>query len=157
MVAIPPSLPNSPNVCFGPFVLAPAAGELRKSGTLTNLQPQPLRLLLLLAERAGTVVAREEIQRCLWTDSTFVDFEHGINFSVNQIRTALADDAEKPRFIETLPRRGYRFIATVQVSSNVHNAGKQVQDRWMIRSTIAVVVTLVALVAAGQSWRAANN
>jgi DNA-binding winged helix-turn-helix (wHTH) protein/Tol biopolymer transport system component len=122
MVAIPPSLPDLPNLCFGPFELNPASGELRKSGILIKLQPQPFRLLLLLAERSGTVVTREEIQRCLWTESTFVDFEHGINFSINQIRTALADDADKPRFIETLPRRGYRFIAPVQISSNGHKA-----------------------------------
>jgi TolB-like protein/DNA-binding winged helix-turn-helix (wHTH) protein/Flp pilus assembly protein TadD len=113
MVAIPPSLPNLPNLSFGPFDLNPASGELHKSGILIKLQPQPFRLLLLLAERSGTVVTREEIQHCLWTESTFVDFEHGINFSINQIRTALADHAEKPRFIETLPRRGYRFIAAV--------------------------------------------
>jgi Tol biopolymer transport system component/DNA-binding winged helix-turn-helix (wHTH) protein len=122
MVAIPPSLPNLPNLSFGPFELHPASGELRKSGILIKLQPQPFRLLLLLAERSGTVVTREEIQRCLWTESTFVDFDHGINFSINQIRGALADDADKPRFVETLPRRGYRFIAPVQVSSNGHNA-----------------------------------
>ncbi|MBS1842277.1 MAG: winged helix-turn-helix domain-containing protein [Acidobacteria bacterium] len=124
MAAIPPNLPSSPNVCFGPFVLDPSSGELRKSGTLIKLQPQPFRLLLLLAESAGTVVTREEIQRCLWTDSTFVDFDHGINFSINQIRTALADDAEKPRFVETLPRRGYRFIAEVRLSSNGHATAK---------------------------------
>src|SRR6201984_567573 len=118
MVAIPPSLPNLPNLSFGPFELNPASGELRKSGILVKLQPQPFRLLLFLAERSGTVVTREEIQRCLWSESTFVDFEHGINFSINQIRGALADDAEKPRFIETLPRRGYRFIAPVHSSSN---------------------------------------
>jgi len=121
MVAIPPSLPNLPNLCFGPFELNPASSELRKSGILIKLQPQPFRLLLLLAERSGTVVTREEIQRCLWTESTFVDFDHGINFSINQIRSALADNAEKPRFVETLPRRGYRFIASVRVNSNGHN------------------------------------
>ena len=95
-----------------------AAGELRKAGILIKLQPQPFRVLLLLAERAGTVVTREEIQQHLWRESTFVDFEHGINFSINQIRGALADDVEKPRYIETLPRRGYRFIAPVHVASN---------------------------------------
>ena len=121
MVAIPPSRPNLPNLSFGPFELNPASGELRKSGILIKLQPQPFRLLLLLVERSGTVVTREEIQRCLWTDSTFVDFEHGINFSISQIRGALADDAERPRFIETLPRRGYRFIAPVHSSLNGHN------------------------------------
>jgi DNA-binding winged helix-turn-helix (wHTH) protein/Tol biopolymer transport system component len=124
MVAIPPSLPNLPNLSFGPFELNPASGELRKSGVLVKLQPQPFRLLLFLAERSGTVVTREEIQRCLWSESTFVDFEHGINFSINQIRGALADDAEKPRFIETLPRRGYRFIAPVHSSSNGHNVSR---------------------------------
>lgn len=124
MVAIPPGLPNLPNLFFGPFELNPASGELRKSGILIKLQPQPFRLLLLLAERSGTVVSREEIQRCLWTESTFVDFDHGINFSINQIRGALADDADKPRFIETLPRRGYRFIASVHSSSNGHNTGE---------------------------------
>lgn len=106
--------PTSPSLRFGPFELNAAAGELRKDGILIKLQPQPLRVLLLLAERAGTVVTREEIQRCLWSEATFVDFEHGINFSINQIRGALADNAERPRYIETLPRRGYRFIATVE-------------------------------------------
>lgn len=110
--------PISPGICFGPFELDVASGELRKSGTLVKLQPQPFRVLLLLAERAGTLVTREEIQQCLWSESTFVDFEHGINFSINQIRGALADNAEKPRYIETLPRRGYRFIAAVRAASN---------------------------------------
>ena len=106
-----PLTPRS--ICFGPFELDVVAGEVRKAGILIKLQPQPFRLLLLLAERAGTLVNREEIQQCLWSESTFVDFEHGINFSINQIRGALADDAEKPRYIETLPRRGYRFLASV--------------------------------------------
>lgn len=115
---MPTNPPISPGICFGPFELDVAAGEVRKAGTLIKLQPQPFRVLLLLAERAGTVVTREEIQQCLWSESTFVDFEHGINFSINQIRGALADDAEKPRYIETLPRRGYRFIAAVRPASN---------------------------------------
>jgi DNA-binding winged helix-turn-helix (wHTH) protein/Tol biopolymer transport system component len=110
--------PSSPSICFGPFELDVVSGELRKSGTLVKLQPQPFRVLLLLAERAGTLVAREEIQQCLWSESTFVDFEHGINFSINQIRGALADNPEKPRYIETLPRRGYRFIAAIHIPSN---------------------------------------
>jgi len=105
--------PTSPKLRFGPFELDVAAGELLKAGIHIKLQPQPFQVLLLLAERAGTVVSREEIRRCLWSDSTFVDFEHGINFSISQIRGALADNAEKPRYIETLPRRGYRCIANV--------------------------------------------
>ena len=104
-------LPASPKVRFGAFELDAAAGKLFKSGIAIKLQPQPLRVLLLLTGRPGQVVTREEIQRCLWGDSTFVDFERGINFSINQIRGALSDNAEKPRYIETLPRVGYRFIA----------------------------------------------
>jgi eukaryotic-like serine/threonine-protein kinase len=98
------------------FELDAATGELRMAGALVKLQPQPFRVLLLLVERAGQLVTREEIQRCLWKDSTFVDFEHGINFSINQIRVALEDDAEKPHYVETLPRRGYRFIEAVEQS-----------------------------------------
>ena len=109
------SLPStSPRMRFGPFELDPCSGQLRKAGTLIRLQPQPFRLLQLLAERAGRVVSREEIRLHLWAHSTFVDFEHGINFSINQIRAALSDNAERPRFIETLPRRGYRFLAPVE-------------------------------------------
>ncbi|HXO00147.1 MAG TPA: winged helix-turn-helix domain-containing protein [Candidatus Acidoferrales bacterium] len=107
-------MPTSPNLRFGPFELDVVAGELRKAGILIKLQPQPFRVLLLLANRAGTVVTREDIKRDLWSDSTFVDFDHGINFAINQIRAALADSADSPRFIETLPRRGYRFIAQVE-------------------------------------------
>src|SRR6516164_8141788 len=106
--------PTSPRMRFGSFELDPSSGQLRKDGVLLRLQPQPFRLLQLLAERAGTVVSREEIRLHLWANSTFVDFEHGINFSINQIRAALSDNAEKPRYIETLPRRGYRFLALVE-------------------------------------------
>ena len=107
-------MPMPVKIRFDSFELDSASGELRKSGVLLKLQPQPFRVLLLLIERSGQVVTREEIQRCLWTDATFVDFDHGINFSINSIRRALGDTAEKPRYIETLPRRGYRFIGTVE-------------------------------------------
>ena len=110
-------VPAPTRIRFDEFELDVTSGELRKGGILLKLQPQPFRVLLLLVERAGQVVTREEIQRCLWTESTFVDFEHGINFSINQIRGALADSAENPRYVETLPRRGYRFIGTVEQPS----------------------------------------
>lgn len=116
-----PGPTTTPYLRFGPFELDATAGELRKAGTLIKLQPQPFRLLQFLAERTGSVVTREEIQQYLWSESTFVDFEHGINFSIRQIRGALADDAENPRYVETLPRRGYRFIAQVQVRARVKN------------------------------------
>ena len=108
------AVPNSCRLRFGPFELDPPTGKLFKSGIPLKLQPQPFRVLLLLTSRPGEVVSREEIQRHLWCESTFVDFEHGINFSINQIRAALGDDPGKPRYIETLPRIGYRFVAAVE-------------------------------------------
>ena len=107
-------LPTSTRFRFDAFELDPASGELRKGGRLLKLQPQPFRVLALLIEHADQLVSREEIQRCLWQDSTFVDFEHGINFSINQIRAALGDSAAKPRYVETLPRRGYRFVGKLE-------------------------------------------
>jgi DNA-binding winged helix-turn-helix (wHTH) protein/TolB-like protein/tetratricopeptide (TPR) repeat protein len=109
-------LPTSTRFRFDAFELDPASGELRKAGRLLKLQPQPFRVLALLIEHADQLVSREEIQRCLWQDSTFVDFEHGINFSINQIRAALGDSAAKPRYVETLPRRGYRFVGKLEQS-----------------------------------------
>jgi eukaryotic-like serine/threonine-protein kinase len=111
-MASPASPPTK--IRFDSFELDPISGELRKNGIHLRLQPQPFRVLLLLIERAGQVVTREEIQRCLWEDSTFVDFEHGINFSINQIRAALSDSAETPHYVQTLPRRGYRFIGAIE-------------------------------------------
>src|ERR1700687_5612572 len=87
-------------VRFGPFELDASAGQLFKSGIPIKLQPQPFRVLLLLLERAGEVVTREEIHKGVWGDTTFVDFERGINFAINQIRGALCDDPEKPRYVE---------------------------------------------------------
>jgi Tol biopolymer transport system component/DNA-binding winged helix-turn-helix (wHTH) protein len=99
---------------FGPFALDPSNRELHKRGYLVKLQPQQFAVLLLLTKCAGQIVSREEIHRHIWGNETFVDFERGINFSINQIRAALGDDADKPRYIETIPRRGYRFIATIE-------------------------------------------
>jgi TolB-like protein/Tfp pilus assembly protein PilF len=108
---------SSPVIRFGVFELDAANGELRKAGVSLKINPQPLQVLRLLAERPGEIVTREEIQHSLWGDNTFVDFERGINFCVNQIRATLGDDADKPRYVETLPRRGYRFIATVKIDA----------------------------------------
>ena len=107
-------MPTSTKFRFDAFELDPASGELRKAGRLLKLQPQPFRVLALLIEHADQLVSREQIQSCLWQDSTFVDFEHGINFSINQIRAALGDSAAKPRYVETLPRRGYRFVGKLE-------------------------------------------
>ncbi|MFZ0793555.1 MAG: winged helix-turn-helix domain-containing protein, partial [Candidatus Korobacteraceae bacterium] len=98
---------------FGAFGLNLDTEELRKDGTLIKLAPQPFRLLALLASHAGQVVTREEIQKQIWGDDTFVDFEHGMNQCINQIRGVLNDSAERPVYVETIPRHGYRFLAPV--------------------------------------------
>ena len=98
---------------FGVFELNPRVGELRKHGLRLKLQDQPLRILTCLLERAGEAVSREELQTRLWSAGTHVDFENGINSAVRKLRDALGDTADNPRFIETLARRGYRFIAPV--------------------------------------------
>src|SRR5690348_9593643 len=105
--------PASPKLSFGAFEIDPSAGKLLKAGIPVKLQPQPFKVLLLLVRNPGAVITREQIQEHLWGDSTFVDFERGINFSINQIRGALCDNADHPRYIETLPRVGYRFLAPI--------------------------------------------
>lgn len=99
---------------FGAFELDLGTAELRKSGITLNLPPQPLRILALLASHPGQLVTRELIQQEIWGSETFVDFEQGLNFAINKIRVALGDHADSPRYVETLPRRGYRFIAPVE-------------------------------------------
>jgi len=99
---------------FGVFELDLSAGELRKSGVKLRLQGQPFQVLALLLERAGDVVTREELQQKLWPSDTFVDFDHSLNTAINKVREALGDSASSPRYVETLARRGYRFIAPVQ-------------------------------------------
>ena len=91
---------------FGPFELDPASEEVRRSGLVLRLPPQPFRILLLLARRAGQVVTRDDIHAAIWGDGTYVDFEHGINSAIRQIRFVLGDHAEAPRYVRTLPRRG---------------------------------------------------
>ena len=99
---------------FGPFELDPEQQELRRGGLVVRLPRQPFRILLLLVARAGEVVSREEIHDTIWGSETYVDFEHGINSAIRQIRFALGDNAETSRYVRTLPRRGYSFIATVE-------------------------------------------
>ena len=103
-------------VCFGVFELDLRAGELRKRGLRVRLQQQPFQVLAMLLEHAGQVVGREELQKKLWPADTFVDFDHGLNKAINKIREALGDSAESPRFVETVARRGYRFIADVRIA-----------------------------------------
>jgi DNA-binding winged helix-turn-helix (wHTH) protein len=99
---------------FGIFELDLITGELRKSGVKLRLQGQPIQVLTLLLERAGDIVTREELRQKLWASDTFVDFDHSLNTAINKVREALGDSAGSPRYVETLARRGYRFIAPVQ-------------------------------------------
>jgi eukaryotic-like serine/threonine-protein kinase len=152
---------------FGEFELNATTGELRKSGIPLKIHPQPFRVLLLLVERPAQIVTREEIQNCLWGDNTYVDFEGGINFCIKQVRDTLADDAEKPRYIETVPRRGYRFIASVTLiepakypipfvrplglaTEPIAVAEKPPQRDW--RRSVLGLVTALILVALGVGW-----
>jgi eukaryotic-like serine/threonine-protein kinase len=105
----------APTLRFGTFEVDAGAGEMRKHGLRVKLQEQPFQLLLLLMQRPGQVVTRDEIRHTLWSDHTFVDFDRGLNRAMNKLRAALCDSAESPRFIETLHRRGYRFIAPITV------------------------------------------
>src|SRR5678816_2426758 len=100
---------------FEAFELNLHTGELSKAGTRVQLQDQPTRLLTLLANRPGELVTRDEIQRELWEDGEFVEFEHAVNTAIHKIRVALEDTTDSPRIIETLPRKGYRFVASIDV------------------------------------------
>ena len=123
---------------FGVFELNITTEELRKSGTLIKLPPQPLGLLALLASRAGQIVTREEIQQQLWGEETYVDFEQGMNHCIKQIRNALSDNVDNPLYVETLPRRGYRFLAPVVSKTIAAPAPKVVESKSGIQSSISM-------------------
>src|SRR5246127_3846024 len=115
---------------FGVFELDLRAGELRKHGLRIRLQEQPFLVLATLLEHPGEVVTREELQKKLWPADTFVDFDHGLNKTINKIREALGDSTESPRFVETVARRGYRFLAEVKAADTapVHSPEAATQD-----------------------------
>jgi len=103
---------------FGVFEIDAASGELRKAGMRVRLQEQPSRVLLMLVERPGEVIARDELRQKLWPADTFVDFDHSLNTIINKLREVLGDSASSPRFIETLAKRGYRFLPSVETIGN---------------------------------------
>ena len=109
-----PRLPSL--VRFGPYEADLLSGELRKSGIRLKIQDRPFQILAILLEQPGQMVTREQLQKRLWAEDTFVDFEHGLNTAINKLRQVLSDEADNPRFIETLPKRGYRFIAPVSAA-----------------------------------------
>ena len=108
-------LPPSPSIVrFGAFQLDIQAAQLLKNGRVVRLKPQPFRLLELLVSRAGEVVTRDEIRELLWGADTFVDFDQGVNSAIKQVREALGEDADRPIYLETVPKRGYRFVAPIE-------------------------------------------
>lgn len=145
-------------VHFGAFEFDCVSGDLRRDGTSHRLPPQPAKVLGILVRRAGEVLTRQELVEQVWGSGTFVDFEQGLNYAIRQIRAALEDDAEQPRFLETLPKRGYRFIAPVmeraapvQVeaatsSVSVVKSFPKVSPRRMMvfATTVAAVIALIA-------------
>jgi DNA-binding winged helix-turn-helix (wHTH) protein len=114
MTARTPPDPTNRLVRFGVFELDLQTGELRKKGARVALQEQPFQVLAMLVARPGELVTREELRTALWSETVFVDFDHGLNKAVGKIRRALGDMVQSPRFVETLDRRGYRFIAPVE-------------------------------------------
>src|SRR6266404_2658237 len=144
---------------FGVFEVDLRAGEVRKQGARIRLQEQPFHVLTLLLQRPGEVVTREELRAQLWPSDTFVDFDNGLNTSINKLREALGDSADNPRFIETLPRRGYRFIAPVTgadgttrgTATGASAAAPKRSRKIVVTATVAV---LAAGIAGGLLWRA---
>jgi TolB-like protein/DNA-binding winged helix-turn-helix (wHTH) protein/Tfp pilus assembly protein PilF len=136
---------------FGAFELDVRGGELRRSGVLIRLSPQQFRLLRYLAERTGQICGREEIQQEIWGNEVFVDFDRGLNVCIAQIRAALNDDSEAPRFIQTVPRKGYRFVAPVEQLTGLGSSPPPRTPMWRVpavRTTLVLVCAGLVLVAA---------
>jgi cholera toxin transcriptional activator len=115
---------------FGVFELDSVTGELRKEGkSRPRIRDQALQILIMLLEKSEDLVSRDELRERLWPADTFVDFDHGLNTAINQVRSALGDSAANPKFIQTLPRRGYRFIAPVQVLARENAGGGGAENR----------------------------
>ena len=170
-------------VRFGTFDADLDGGELRKNGLKVPLPSQPFQVFAILLEHSGKIVSREELRHQVWPDGTFVDFDHGLNTAITKIRTALGDSAENPRFVETLPRRGYRFIAPVDgasppaVSQNGQLAGPAdesaavlpaqasssaviaaaKQHRWWVAGGVFAVLTLLGAAGFGGYFHLASS
>src|SRR5215831_14444639 len=125
---------------FGVFEFDPLARELTKHGVSLKVQDQPIQILFALLEQPGQIVTREELQRRLWPDGTFVDFEQSLNKAVNKLREALGDSATHPLYIETVARRGYRFLAPVEDDRAVEPVTKTTAPHWQARRWLGVGV-----------------
>jgi DNA-binding winged helix-turn-helix (wHTH) protein/Tol biopolymer transport system component len=139
---------------FGVFEFDPMARELTKNGVRLKVQEQPLQILFALLDQPGQIVAREELQQRLWPDGTFVDYEQSLNKAVNKLREALGDSASRPLYIETVPRRGYRFLAPVEGDRAVEPIVKTSASRPQARRWVAVGAVIIASVLATGLWPA---
>jgi DNA-binding winged helix-turn-helix (wHTH) protein/TolB-like protein len=139
---------NSRRFRFGLFEFDAATRELRRERVLVRLQSQPAQVLSHLIEHAGTVVSREELRRTVWGNDTFVDFERGLNFCIAQIRSALDDDSAAPRYVRTIPRRGYQFIAPIERISETPQQTEQPSVTPRVHSRQATLAFAVAILLA---------
>jgi DNA-binding winged helix-turn-helix (wHTH) protein/TolB-like protein len=149
---------------FGLFEFSVTKLELRREGALVRLQSQPAQVLGCLLQHAGQVVSREELRQTVWGESTFVDFDRGLNFCIAQIRSAIDDDATVPRFIRTLPKRGYQFIAPVEEIALMaaEPAESQLEPRKLsaavlVTGAVAASLVLGITLVAGYRWKALQN
>ena len=146
---------SSAILSFGTFEVDLRAGELRKQGKRIRLQEQPFQVLTVLLQRPGDVVTREELRSQIWPEDTFVDFDNSLSTAISKLREALGDSADNPRFVETLPRRGYRFLALVTID---HEGSSAITaERWKTAIAVAVITLVTASVAAGLLWRARQS
>ena len=146
------SKPVSNTLTFGTFEVEVRAGELRKQGKRIKLQDQPFQVLAVLLQRPGDVVTREELRSQIWPQDTFVDFDDSLNTAISKIREALGDSADSPRFIETLPRRGYRFLAPVSGNTPSEPLSRPWDRKIVLVATLTVL--LAAVIIGGSFWRA---
>src|SRR4029079_18389387 len=143
---------------FGVFEVDLRAGELRRNGSRVKLQDQPLQILTLLLERPGEVGSRDELRTRLWPADTFVDFDHSLNAAVRRLRDALGDSAETPRFVETVARRGYRFIAPVSGAKQVQPASAVALEPahrlrgWILAAALPLLILAIVI-----GWRAGRS
>jgi len=154
---IQPGTETSRTYRFGVFELDLRVGELRRNGLKVKLQEQPLQVLTLLLDKPGEIVSREDLRNRLWPADTFVDFDHSLNAAIRRLRDALGDSAENPRFVETVARRGYRFLSPVSagpsngngghsaaaaVSEPAHQRTTRFHKWWLLAGAAAVVLIL---------------
>src|SRR5215475_6957563 len=147
-------LNGMPVIRFGIFEVDLRAGELRRNGSRVRLQEQPFQILVALLDRPGEVVTRDELQKRLWPADTFVDFDHSLNAAIRRLREALGDSAENPRFVETVARRGYRFIGPVNGLASAADSQRQegatpYPRKWLWAGGAVLVVLLVIGISIG--------